>query len=205
MPSIASAADKARHTQAHMERLTPRTPTLAECLQLMEQYGMLANIRRHSLVVARLAERLLDGLGDSLPPAALADRQLVIAGALLHDIAKTPCLNSACDHARMGAGICREHGFEEVAAIVEEHVILRQYEPDRYQAGSFSAREIVYYADKRVRHHQVVSLEERLDYILDHYGRDNSARRQLIRENFTRCLTLERLLFQWLPFHPEDL
>ena len=188
-----------------MSRSRMRIPSLPECVQLMAQYGMLANIRHHSLVVARLAERLVLGLGATAPDRPQADRDLVIAGALLHDIAKTPCLNSTCDHAKVGADICRQHGFPEIAAIVEEHVILRHYEPDRYEAGQFTAREIVYYADKRVRHHMVVNLDERLEYILDRYGKDNPTRQQLIRENFNKCLTLEHYLFEWLPFAPEEL
>ena len=166
---------------------------------------MLANIRHHSLVVARLAEQLLTGLCAFTPERPQSDRNLVVAGALLHDIAKTACLNSNCDHAKIGAEICRQHDFPEIAAIVEEHVILRNFEPDRYQTGQFNAGEIVYYADKRVRHNVVVHLNERLEYILDHYGKDNPARHQLIRENFKKCLTLEHYLFQWMPYGPGDL
>ena len=80
-------------------------PTIATCLQLMERYEMLPHIRHHSLVVARLAEQLISGLIATNPERPQADRELVIAGALLHDIAKTPCLNSECDHARMGGEI----------------------------------------------------------------------------------------------------
>jgi putative nucleotidyltransferase with HDIG domain len=188
-----------------MKTSSPSIPSILECIQLMEQYGMLVNIRHHSLVVARLAERLLEGLGTTIPTRPQADRNLVITGALLHDIAKTPCLNSTCDHAKVGADICRQHGFPEIATIVEEHVILRQYEPERYATGIFTAREIVYYADKRVRHHLVVDLGARLEYILDHYGKGNPVRQELIRQNFSKCQTLEQHLFQWLPFTPEDL
>ena len=188
-----------------MELSRIRTPSLQECVQLMEQYGMLANIRHHSLVVARLADQLLAGLCAFTPARPQVDRNLVIAGALLHDIAKTPCLNSACDHAKIGADICREHGFPEIAAIVEEHVLLRHYEPDQYTKGHFTAREIVYYADKRVRHNVVVNLDERLEYILDRYSKGNPDRQQLIQANFSKCLALEQYLFRWLPFDPENL
>lgn len=206
MPFTASAANSCSRRPAHpMEMSRTRTPSLSECVQLMEQYEMLANIRHHSLVVARLAEQLWAGLGATGPTRPQPERHLVIAGALLHDIAKTPCLNSNCDHAKVGAEICREHGFPEIAAVVEEHVLLQHYAPDRYAQGFFSAREIVYYADKRVRHNVVVNLNERLEYILDRYSKDNPARQQLIRENFRKCITLEHHLFQWLPFAPEDL
>lgn len=180
-------------------------PTLAQSIQMMDQYGMLVNIRHHSLVVARLAARIHAGLCSTAPDHPQCDGNLVITGALLHDIAKTPCLRNNGDHAKIGADICRQEGFPEIAAIVEEHVILGQYEPERYQNGFFNAREIVYYADKRVRHHLVVDLTERLEYILEHYGRGNPVRQALIRDNFAKCLTLENHLFHWLPFAPEDL
>lgn len=166
---------------------------------------MLHNIRHHSLVVARLADQIQAGLCSFAVRSTQPDRHLVIAGALLHDIAKTPCLNSNCDHAKAGAAICHQHGYPAIADIVQEHVILHDYDPTRYERGCFSAGEIVYYADKRVRHNVVVHLDQRLEYILDHYGKGNPTRRDLIRENFNRCLTLEQMLFQWLPFRPKEL
>ncbi|WP_457573385.1 HDIG domain-containing metalloprotein [Desulfolithobacter sp.] len=175
-------------------------PTLTQCYQLMERYRMLPNIRRHSIVVAKVAELLV----DTLPPELeLPDKKRVVAGALLHDIAKTPCLDNGCEHALLGAVLCEEHGFHEIAPCVAEHVLLKHHEPQRYARGHFLAREIVYYADKRVRHDQIVSLEERLDYIIQHYGNNDPLRHRLIQENFQKCIDLEQHLFQWLDFPPE--
>jgi len=188
-----------------MDRPGSAIPTLAQCIDLMGQYGMLPNIRHHSLVVARLAEQLQCGLCAVAPDHHQADLQLVISGALLHDIAKTPCLGGVCDHAKAGADICRRHGYPEIAAIVEQHVRLWDFNPARYEQGRFNALELVYYADKRVLYSRVVDLDQRLEYILNHYGKDNPERQTLIRENFDRCLTLERHLFRWLPFGPADL
>lgn len=184
---------------------TLHTPGIGECALLMDHYGMLANIRQHSLVVARLADQIVTSLHHNAKIPMVADRQLVIAGALLHDIAKTPCLENECDHAQLGAEICRKHGYHLVAEIVAEHVIMQTHEPSLCETGHFTAKEIVYYADKRVRHNQVVSLSERLDYILDHYGQGIPERQMRIRQNFQRCLHLEKLLFRWLDFTPEQL
>ena len=180
-------------------------PDTATCIRLMEEYRMLENIRHHSLVVARVADVLVTELHDDHIQSRVPDRALVLAGALLHDIAKTPCLDKSCDHAGAGADICRRHGYQEVARIVEEHVILQDFDLGRYENGRFNAREIVYYADKRVRHNQVVSLSERLDYIIEHYGNNDPERQELIRENFQRCLELEQALFTFLPFSAESL
>ncbi len=182
-----------------------QVPGIDECARLMEQYKMLPNIRSHSLVVARIADLLASGLQNRVNGQPLPDRQLCISGALLHDIAKTPCLDGSCDHAWAGAEICLQHGYPEIAAIVEEHVILKDHNPDRYRIGIFSAREIVYYADKRVRHDKIVNLDERLDYIIEHYGKNDARLHELIRTNFNQCVQLESFLFNFLDFSPAQL
>ena len=187
---------------AHGQLDVPDTIT---CIELMDEYEMLDNIRHHSLVVARIADALIIELLDDPVGSSAPERALVLAGALLHDIAKTPCLDGNCDHAAAGGEICRKHGYPEVAEIVEQHVILKDHDLGRYNSGRFTAMEIVYYADKRVRHEQVVSLDERLDYIIDHYGNDDPERHRLIRENFQRCRELEQTLFRFLPFSADSL
>ncbi|MCI5157999.1 MAG: HDIG domain-containing protein [Candidatus Electrothrix sp. AUS1_2] len=166
---------------------------------------MLPNIRQHSLVVARIAELLARCLRERLPEGLAPDPDFCVNGALLHDIAKTPCLKEGCDHAATGAEICQRHGYPELAEVVAAHVILRDFSPERYKQGLFEAREIVYYADKRVRHDAVVSLSERLEYIIENYGGDNERVQRGIRENFRKCEELEDVLFSFLDFSPEQL
>jgi uncharacterized protein len=181
-------------------------PSRSTCLELMEEYGMLDNIRRHSLLVARVAETLvrhLDVPGPEAHQAARAD--LVRAGALLHDIAKTRCLDGSCRHAEEGQLICEEHGYPEIGRIVREHVILSSFTPERYRKGIFPAREIVYYADKRVRHDRIVSLQDRLDYIIERYSDQNPLIEQRIKDNFMACRELEGYLFSFLPFSADRL
>ena len=163
-------------------------PTIEECFSLMEQHRMLPNIKDHSIVVAGVAEIITAGLikaGYQLSP------DKVIAGALLHDIGKTACLENDDDHATRGYEICLAHNLESIADIVAEHVILRNYAP----ANGVSEKEIVYYADKRVNHDQVVSLEDRLAYILDRYGLNNQKRCLAIKKNYALCQGLEKNMF----------
>ena len=180
-------------------------PGIDECVRLMDEYKMLSNIRHHSLVVARITDLLITGLQADGDVEQLPGRQLCVSGALLHDIAKTPCLDGSCDHAIAGAEICLRHGYPEIAAIVEEHVILKDHDPIRYQTGAFTAREIVYYADKRVRHDEIVNLDDRLEYIIERYGKNSSKIHKLIRANFSRCQELEGFIFEFLDFSPEQV
>lgn len=181
-------------------------PSIRRCLELIDRYEMLDNIRDHSIMVARVAGSLVDGLRHGgRAPVPLPDPAEVAAGALLHDIAKTMCLKTSCNHAETGQQICAELGYPEIGEIVAEHVILKSFPADRYALGVFGAKELVYYADKRVLHDQVVPLSSRLDYILERYGEGNSARRRLIRLNFQRTLDLEGFLFRFLDFTPETV
>ncbi len=178
-------------------------PDIVTCVALMKQYKMLANIREHSFVVAKIAGLLGERLKQTskMPP----DLQLCISGALLHDIAKTPCLETGCDHAKTGAEICHSLGFPEIAAIVAEHVILADFNPVRYQKGVFSAPEIVYYADKRVLHDNIVSLSERFDYLLEKYSHGERQREKLIQNNLDQCKQLEKWLFSFSNLSSEAL
>ncbi len=180
-------------------------PSIDRCLSLMDEFAMLDNIREHSIMVARVADAVLAGLNPRSVDESPPPRDLVVSGALLHDIAKTRCIKDHCDHCRIGSAICNDLGYPEIAEIVLEHVILADFPVDRYKKGVFLAKEIVHYADKRVLHDQVVSLDTRLDYILDRYGNNDPVHCTLIRKNFRRCQDLEDFLFQRSRHTPDTL
>ena len=185
--------------------MTIRVPSINQCLDYIDRHGMLDNIRAHSFKVARVADLLVDGLIKAARASSLPPRELVIAGALLHDIAKTECLNGKCRHDTLGRDICTALGFPEIGEIVKEHVILEEFPEKLYRRGLFGAKEIVYYADKRVLHDEVVSIENRLEYIIDRYGNRDPQREQHIRLNFQQCKDLEVYLFTFLDFMPEQV
>ncbi|MEW6427656.1 MAG: HDIG domain-containing metalloprotein [Thermodesulfobacteriota bacterium] len=172
-------------------------PSPEECLQLMTSYAMLDNIRAHSIMVARVADYLSEELQRR---GAGISHRAVIAGALLHDIAKTECIRTGCDHASEGREICLRHGFVEIADIVGDHVVIRNG-----GAAPLGEREIVYYADKRVTHEAIVGLAQRRDYILARYGNDDPRRIAAIEKNFLRCQRMEREIFALLDIEPEQL
>lgn len=183
-----------------------KVPSITQCLVLIERYGMLENIQEHSHLVARVADAIICGLEESERcTEKTADRSLVLAGALLHDIAKTICLEGGCRHDEEGMKICREHGFPEVGRIVRGHILLEDFAREDYRRGRFPAQEIVYYADKRVRHNEIVTLQQRYEYIIDIYSRENDSIKTRIRQNFDRCAELENYLFDYLPFKPDEL
>lgn len=173
-------------------------PTVQECLDLMDRYHMLENIKAHSVVVARVSCLIATGLREAGLEVSV---EMTTAAALLHDIGKTASLKSGLDHSEIGRQICMENQLPEIAPIVAEHVRLRSYSPN----GDYSEKEIVYYSDKRVNHDRVVSLEERLAYILERYGRNKKDISRAIEKNFSLCLKVQEKLFRKLRFSPEAL
>ncbi len=173
-------------------------PSLGECLALMEAHGMLPHIREHSFLVMEVASFL----GTVLKEAGFElNLPLLEAGALLHDLGKTPCLGNSGNHARWGAAVLSGLGYREVAQIVKEHVRL---EPALGDARLLREAEVVNYADKRVLHTGVVTLKERFLDLKTRYGRTPEALQRLsAMEIHTRAL--EEKIFAPLSLTPHDL
>jgi len=172
-----------------------RIPTLRECDDLMARYGMRPNIAAHSRQVMRVALAIADNLDNG----AAVDRDLVMAAALLHDITKTRALETKESHDRTGGKLLRELGFPRVGEIVEQHVILADFDPE----SKLSEREIVNYADKRVMHDTVVSLDERVEDLVLRYGVTEAAVAS-IRRNHRTAGALERKIRAALAVDLED-
>ncbi|MFC1862764.1 HDIG domain-containing metalloprotein [Thermodesulfobacteriota bacterium] len=173
-------------------------PTAEDCYKLMDKYGMLDNIKAHSIVVEKVARIIAKGFIEAGIDLSL---EKVTAGALMHDIGKTLCLNTQIDHAPKGKEICLRNNLEEIAEIVDEHITLQNYDKD----GPVQEKEIIYYSDKRVNHDTVVSLDERLVYLLGRYAQSSEEMAHIIRENIERCREVEKKLFAVLEFTPEEL
>lgn len=179
------------------KRKSKMIPTREECLRLMEKFGMLDHIINHSIEVTKVALCIsteLNKKGQGL------DLGLVEAASLLHDLAKTECLKTKEDHAAAGAQLLKEMGYERVGEVVAEHIQLSEGK----QCLSISEEEVVNYADKRVRHDRIVSLEERFSDLRDRYGKGKWVLGQLERlEKAT--LAVENKIFSILETNPNDL
>lgn len=160
---------------------------------------MPAHIRRHSALVARVAHCV--GTALYVETGLDLSFKTVVGGALLHDIGKHRALETGEDHAKLGRQICKEHLLAEISEVVAQHVILKAFNP----FAAPSEKEVVYYADKRVNHNTVVSLQVRRSYILERYGNDNGTIRERIKRNFDLCKQVEKKLFRLLTFGPESI
>ena len=158
---------------------------------------MLENIVAHSIQVYRVGQCLVDHLNLQ---GTKINGQLVQAAALLHDITKTRSFETEENHALTGGQFLTDLGYPQVGHLVRQHVRLDDYSDQK----SLSEAVIINYADKRVLHDRIVSLDERMNYIQERYGTrpEHKHRIQLL---WQKTAALEKHMFKYLAFPPDDL
>ena len=173
-------------------------PDIKTSIGLLKRKETPIHIMRHCVRVALVSRYLGSKLRERCCDLCL---ELIMAGALLHDVSKYESITNGGDHAEMGARFLKELGYPEVARIVKNHVYL-DYDPGA--GGGISEEIIVNYADKRVKHTDVVSLEDRFRDLQARYGLD-AMRRQRIQALYQQSKEMERAIFSRLEIHPDDL
>ena len=198
MPTKTMRGGAGRCGPARPLRIRGTSPSAATCRRLLLAHGVPEHIRRHSAQVARVARQVSAALrarGERI------DAKLIEAAALLHDIAKAPCIESRLDHAAEGGRVLRELGLAGVADVVERHVHLGPWDP----RGPVTEAEVVNYADKRVLYEDVVSLEERFRDLIVRYGKGRLEFEERIRRNWATMEAVEVKIFRALPIRPSDI
>jgi len=132
-------------------------PTPAECQALLAMHRVDERIIRHCREVARLAVEF----GEQLNRAGCnMDLNLLTSAGLLHDITR-----HEPDHARTGAQLLQQCGFNAVADLVASHM---NY-PSPVSAP-ISEAAVLYLADKLVCGERRVSLTERFSQALERHA-----------------------------------
>jgi len=155
------------------------------------------HIIEHSIEVTRVALYLgveLNKRGQKI------DLGLVEAASLLHDLTKSECLKTKEDHAHTGSRLLKGMGYARVGEVVAEHIELsRKNDP-----SLVTEEEIVNYADKRVQHDRIVSLEERFNDLMDRYGEGHKDSEEMEKLRKT-AFEIENKIFSILGIDPNDL
>jgi hypothetical protein len=108
-------------------------------------------------------------------------------------------LETGEDHAVLGAAMLDGAVAPAIAGIVREHIIL---DPSQV-AGPITESLVVNYSDKRVRHDQVVSIEERYEDLVARYARSHS-HEQFLRKKLDLYADLEQTIFSHLSIPPHS-
>lgn len=165
------------------------------CFELYKKYEVPPHIVEHSMRVAQVGLYLTKRLSKA---GISLDEKLVETSSLLHDLAKMECIRKGGDHAKMACDILYSLGFPEVGDILRQHVILDA------PFSEINETVIVNYSDKRVRHTEIVSLEDRFEYIFERYGKESNLKDKIMIV-FSRTKNIESEIFKKLPFQPEKL
>lgn len=162
-------------------------PSVAECEALWNVYGMMEHIRAHSRQVAAVAVGLAE---KAVERGFCVDIPAVRASALLHDIAKSYTILHGGSHAQIGAAwVVAETQNQGIAQAVRFHVHWPWEIPTDHRVCSLPF--FVLYADKRIKHDQCVSLQERFEDLLVRYGSSEKSRNG-IGVSHQQGLNLER-------------
>jgi len=171
--------------------------TIDFAYELLKREEVPEHIIRHSEKVALISLVLgcfLKEKGENL------DLNLLTFSALLHDVKKYSSLKTGENHALAGYRLMESLGFKRAGEIIYAHIFLKAPKP----GSPISEEEVVFYADKRVKHDEIVSLKERFRDLRARYGRTLKALiRMALLEEMT--LLLEKRLFKGLSIRPEDL
>lgn len=131
-----------------------------DCIALLRRAGCSDDVVAHCRAVRDLALTYADGI---------ADRDLIEAGALLHDIGRG--VTHDLHHAEAGGAICRAFGLDErIERIVERHIgagltadecSLQNLAP-RDCVPQTIEEKIVAHADNLVKGTRAITMEERM-------------------------------------------
>jgi len=164
-------------------RRKSRIPSREECLKILLGEGVNSSVLRHVLKVEEVAKDLASKVESK---GYNVDRELVTAGALLHDIGRA--VTHDVSHGVVGGRIVRRRNLDErLARIVERHVgggISRE-EAVELKLGPLSLvpetleEKIVCYADKLVDGDRRIEFTETLKYFKEKLGAEHPAIRRL--------------------------
>lgn len=166
----------------------------AQCLKLLNEFEMPHHIQVHSFLVAEVALLIGRKLNQNSSELNL---ELIEAAALLHDVGKQPSFKTREDHAVLGARMLEGLVAPAIAEIVRDHIFLESSLID----GPITESLLVNYSDKRVKHDQVVSVEERYHDLIARYAK-SPAHRKLLLEKLELYLALEKRIFSHLSIAP---
>ena len=139
-----------------------RIPSKEECLRILAGNKTKFNIIEHCKAVCKVAEEIA---GNLINNGIKVNKTLVVAAALLHDVERLKK-----NHVIEGANLIRKLGFPEVAEVMSKHSLHGIEDPAK-QPHTYEEK-IVFYADKRAKGSEIVSLGERFRDLEERYNLD---------------------------------
>jgi tRNA (cytidine56-2'-O)-methyltransferase len=130
-----------------------KLPSREECIEFLKISNCEDNVIKHCMAVEQIAVKIAI--------LAMADKELVSKGALLHDIGRGK--THGIEHAAIGADIARDLGLpDEISNIIERHIgaglskedANKFHLPDRNYIPETLEEKIVAHADNLIEEHK---------------------------------------------------
>jgi tRNA threonylcarbamoyladenosine biosynthesis protein TsaE len=218
---------KKDHHRIKIEFIDPEIVPEDMIEKFYEGWSTPLHVRKHIKQVTDVAMQIVDAY---IKKNEVINLNLLYSAAMMHDIArvcdfrkldKSHFTEKITDekwskwedirkkykgvhHANAAEKFFKELGFNKTAELIYIHksrVIAE--EPERMNTLE---KKIMYYADKRVKHDETVSLKERFLDGWERYGKyDDTQTRKLFEEVEHQTFKLEKELFDGLDIQPEDV
>ena len=165
-----------------------KLPSHEEAIQMLKDYKMPDNIIGHTMQVARIANFLAKKINEN---GTKVNLELVDRASLLHDLDKHLTFETN-NHSVVTRKILKEKGFPELADTAANHMLENIIKKNGLQTIE---EKVVYYADKRVNHDEIVPLKERFVYLRKRYGTTFKREEEIIKFEVA-CNKLEKEIFR---------
>lgn len=195
--------------------------------KLWDEWVTPMHVRAHCKQVANVATQIAEAFASS---NILINAHLVKTAALLHDVARVCDFRTlerdkfheevtddkwtkwvdlreqfkGMHHADIACGALADEGFLKTAEVIRLHNFFSILEePEKF---SYLEIALLFYADKRAKHDQIVSLQERFNDFLHRYGQhDDEETKEKWNEVKRITFELEQQLFEPLNLGPADI
>jgi len=218
---------KKDHHRIKIEFFDPEVVPEDMIEKFYEEWSTPVHVRNHIKQVTNVAMQLADAY---VQKNEIIDMNLLYTAVMMHDIArvcdfrkldkshfiekitdekweKWKTIRKRCKgvhHADAAEKFFRELGFSKTAELIYVHKS-RVIAQERERINTLEEK-IIYYADKRVKHDETVSLKERFLDGWERYGKyDDAKTRRLFQKVEKETYKLEKELFEELNISPEDI
>ena len=171
-----------------------KIPSHKECMELLDEYNVPENVRKHSFAVNRVAVFLAKKLQEK---GIEINIDLVDRATLLHDLDKIATLKTG-DHGQITRKILEERGSSVIGKIIHQHLFIAVVDPGL----NTWEEKVAGYADKRCNEDQIVSLQERFEYGNKRYGHIRGYISEAAEEGWRK---LEKEIFEIIELDPNEL
>ncbi len=154
------------------------------CAALWDEFAVPENVRAHCRLVSRVAAYLAEKLRAK---GVQVEVEPVRAAGLLHDLLKIRAQRVGGDEYAQVERVLSERGFPAIGRVCGRHGLYSILLPRGLETWE---EKLVFYADKRVQHDRLVSVEERITDLAARYGANDP----LAKAKILACLPLVKAL-----------